>query len=359
MDKTVSRSERESNFELLRIIAMFMIICFHFALKGGFTTDGFGANQYCKDILLTFGKIGVNVFMLISGYFMVKSKRKVKKVIKLACISVFYTLLGNIVMLLNGAVTSEEFVKSKLIFLIPLYPEIYNIYWFVTTYLIIYILSPYLNIFLNAMDKKTYREFLMVILVIWCIIPTVFWKMFGETGGLFYFNNLIWMVTIYCIGAYYRLYGGAENTGKHKNIYVYSSIVSFLLIMAFILLAEMFPEALKSVLSTIRYFYPTNTIMLTVFSVSLFNIFRLMKLGCRPKLNFIAGTTLGIYMFHDGEWNDILWKFMRSLPYNTGIISVDVVIGAVIVMAAGILVDIVRQGLEKVTVTKILDKAEM
>lgn len=166
MDKTVSRSERESSFELLRIIAMFMIICFHFAFKGGFAADGFAADRYCKDILLTFGKIGVNVFMLISGYFMVRSKRNVKKIIKMACVSVFYTLLGNIILLLNGVVTADEFVSDKLIFLIPLYPEIFNIYWFVTAYLIVYILSPYLNILLTAMDKKTYREFLMVILTI-------------------------------------------------------------------------------------------------------------------------------------------------------------------------------------------------
>lgn len=183
--------------------------------------------------------------------------------------------------------------------------------------------------------------------------------MFGDTSSTFYFNDLLWIVIVYCIGAYYRLHGGLENTGKHKHIYVYSSIVSFLLMAAFIALAEMFPESFGDVLSDIRRFYPANTIMITVFSVSLFNVFRLLKLGCRPKLNFIAGTTLGIYMFHDGEWNPVLWSFMRSLPYITGIIAVDVIIGAVLVMAAGMLVDIIRQALEKVTVTKILDKAEI
>lgn len=77
---------RSSNFEILRIIAMIMIVAHHFSVHGGF--EMYISSLQLNTIFLQFlqfgGKIGVNIFVLISGYFLINTDNiKVKKIIKL------------------------------------------------------------------------------------------------------------------------------------------------------------------------------------------------------------------------------------------------------------------------------------
>ena len=76
---------RESNIELLRILAMIMIIAHHFACHSNFdfplTEVTF--NRVWIQFMHLGGKIGVDVFVLISGYFLINQKEiKVNKVLK-------------------------------------------------------------------------------------------------------------------------------------------------------------------------------------------------------------------------------------------------------------------------------------
>ena len=63
---------RSSNFELLRIISIFMIICFHCSFHGQFQTSG--ENKIIINFFNQLGELGVNCFILISGYFYYESK---------------------------------------------------------------------------------------------------------------------------------------------------------------------------------------------------------------------------------------------------------------------------------------------
>ena len=75
MEKT---GQRESNIELLRILAMAGIIILHFNnpdMGGGFSYAAYGS---LNSILLYFLEIvficGVDVFLMITGYFMLKKQ---------------------------------------------------------------------------------------------------------------------------------------------------------------------------------------------------------------------------------------------------------------------------------------------
>ncbi len=77
---------RQSNIELLRIIAMLIIIAHHFAVHSGFefSNDAVTVNRLWIQFIQIGGKTGVNVFVLISGYFLITSKTlKTSKAIKL------------------------------------------------------------------------------------------------------------------------------------------------------------------------------------------------------------------------------------------------------------------------------------
>lgn len=78
--------ERHSNLELLRIISMLFILSHHLSVHGDFK-DIWITILLNNKIWLRFiqleGKVGVNIFVMISGYFLVSSNRiKLSKVLK-------------------------------------------------------------------------------------------------------------------------------------------------------------------------------------------------------------------------------------------------------------------------------------
>lgn len=89
---TDKRRIRQSNFELLRIIAMLLIVLHHSMIHGTLTTPGKvvldTGNPFTFGIynFLAFGgKVGVYIFVLITGYFMINSKIAGVPVIKFFC----------------------------------------------------------------------------------------------------------------------------------------------------------------------------------------------------------------------------------------------------------------------------------
>lgn len=75
--KYVKKAPRQSNLELSRILAMYLIVMHHFSVHGGVSIWSGSAplsfNFYLDQLLSTGGKIGVNLFVLITGYFLAKN----------------------------------------------------------------------------------------------------------------------------------------------------------------------------------------------------------------------------------------------------------------------------------------------
>ena len=78
--KTKSSLHRDSNIELFRIITMFFIVAHHYVVNSGLTLDDgpiaanpLSANSIFLLLFGAWGKIGINCFVMITGYFMCKS----------------------------------------------------------------------------------------------------------------------------------------------------------------------------------------------------------------------------------------------------------------------------------------------
>ena len=86
-------NQRQSNFEFLRILAIIMIIFHHIAAHSNFSSPSETTFLYIVFIRMG-GKIGVNIFVLISGYFLINAEKiKIKKILKLWGQIIFYSLL--------------------------------------------------------------------------------------------------------------------------------------------------------------------------------------------------------------------------------------------------------------------------
>lgn len=84
-DMPSEKKKRESNLELMRIIMMLLIIAHHYVVNSGITSlynfSNITGNMIFLQCIGFSGKIMINCFILITGYFSIKGKFSFEKVI--------------------------------------------------------------------------------------------------------------------------------------------------------------------------------------------------------------------------------------------------------------------------------------
>ena len=178
---------------------MLLIISHHIFVHGGGNNIDFsaGINRYIGQCFNFAGCLGVDIFFILSGYFMVSGKFRLKKFLKLNFAAMFYSVLALLLVIFVWHGKQDINAVFKAVF-----PAYLNNYWFIAIYAVIYVLSPFFNKLINQLDKKHFTA-MTVIMFIWvCVIPAVSFRMK---------ITLLWnwfLTGIYCyfIGAYLRKY---------------------------------------------------------------------------------------------------------------------------------------------------------
>ena len=219
IEDVVSQAERQANIELLRIVATIFILVYHFCVHGAISEIYVHTtNKITSFFLYTEGQVGVNIFFLITGYFMINSKMKIKKVIKFALqVSFFSGLIALYAMYQTKQDFNPELIRAYFM------PITSNIYWFPTCYVGIYLLSPFLNKLILALGKDGCKKALILCTIFWSILPMVF-NIYFLTSE-FHFG-----IFFYIIGAYIRLYNfDFKNNKTAKLISIFHPICMFAL----------------------------------------------------------------------------------------------------------------------------------
>lgn len=344
--------ERKSNIELLRIISILLIISFHYVYKGGLTFEKFCFNEFLVKIFWMFGELGVNLFILITGYFLSKGKISYKKIIYLILEINFYHLILTFI----GIKLNIKKITGIKQLICSFFPTLFNQYWFITAYIIIYLMAPYFNILIESMEKRVYKKFIIITLLLWCIIPTIFGILYNSTETLLYYNRLIWLIIMYFVGAYMRIHSINLINTKKKSLIV--SSVSFLLMLISILVIGKFNIFFKKVGTTeIAYFWRPNTILMFLLSISIFKIFLDIDIKNNRIINKIASTTLGIYIIHDSLLNKyIFYNIFKSNTYeNSKFLILNIIYATFVIFVVCVIIDLIRQLIEKYIVKKILE----
>lgn len=209
------KSKRNSSLELLRIISMVLIVAHHYAIHG-FDRNllDYNYNKYIIDFFIIGGKLGVNCFVLISAYFMIESKITLKKLMKLWTEIWSYSIV--ILIIFYIWLVPDNFISFKVI-IKNIFPVVYSQYWFMTNYIVLMILSPYLNKCIKMIDKDTHQSLILVLTIMWSIILTLFPK--SDLG----FSFLGWFIFLYIIACtfVFKLYASFK-----KSINRYSYILN-------------------------------------------------------------------------------------------------------------------------------------
>lgn len=294
----MEKQERKSNLELLRIISMILIILHHFGYNGNYNSSSL-IGSFFIDFTILGGKIGVAIFILITGYFMIENKWNVKKLIKIILETVFYSIGIALVFQILGIAKMNA--RGIFHFLTPV---IHDNYWFVTTYVLLYLFIPFINKMLKSLSKEEYKKFILLMIIIQYIIPRIFSiKIFLSHLGTF--------ILIYAIGAYIKMYPNAyfENIKRNRKIALLSYLLLYFIVIVIDYLKikyNLFSERINT-----AYLVDINSIMVLLISVHLFLWFLKLDIKQNKIINTIAKSTFGIYIIHEHAfikelvWNDI------------------------------------------------------
>lgn len=158
---------RNSSIELLRILALFMVIMIHYANQLLKLIDN-DFNYHTLLFLRSFSSPAVDLFLLISGYFMVTNNtRYVGKPLSLLLQVVYRNLFIFTLLMLFGYLTFN--FKSLLFYLVPMsyYPLLF---------VVVYLISPYINMMLLQLKKisdKALRTFCLILFLLFSVYPTM------------------------------------------------------------------------------------------------------------------------------------------------------------------------------------------
>lgn len=214
----MTETNRKSNFELLRIIAMCMIILIHLASAADLSNLGLsgGFGHILGAGIVGICNIGVSCFCLISGYFGMKFS--LRKFLKLEIMMIIYSLCETYILMrifpeeMQGAALLEQLVKS-------FFPFISRKYWFYSCYMCVFLFSNYIQKFIDMLTKEKLEKFIGLSLLIFSLLPTIFYFEIMQDGG----KGLIQMTLLYIIGRYIHLYKN-DPINKPKTILLFFAL---------------------------------------------------------------------------------------------------------------------------------------
>lgn len=190
---------RLSNIELFRIVCMILIVMWHINIGTGESKsiDTWSTGNFIN----AFSAVGVNCFILISGYFGIAIKKK--GLIKIISQCLYYSVLISVA----AAIIFHTHIDYKSM----CFPLSSNVWWFMTTYLMLYITSPLINKGLEQMKLKE-MSLIVLSLTIVCVWMGFCFKNTNNPSGHSYLQFLY----IYVIGRFIRLITSSESFSKSK-----------------------------------------------------------------------------------------------------------------------------------------------
>ena len=307
--------ERQSNFELMRLISMFFIVGWHVIMRGGIFKTGSELSGMISNIIMGIMIVHVNSLFFITGYFNGdKDHVSTKKAFKLIGMIWFYRVAFLALFLYLGILPISNILIGE-----ELFPLDLNNYWFMSTYLIIYMVSPYLNKIIKNMEEKEYFNFITILFIILSVLPAISNLKAVNNDGF----NIIQFSLVYFIGGYFKKFPLKNNYHfKKLSEKKLRYLLIFLFFFVFFIRLSIYyfgdkllsfkAEEIKYIGTIItnsyfRYSSPLVIIQSCIYCL-IFETFDFKS----KIINLSAKLTLGIYLVHENIFvREKLYDFLR------------------------------------------------
>ena len=311
------RCERDSSLELLKIVCMVGIVASHVVQSllpcGGGSVSGPLEATSCIDFriaspdpaiwvlvaLRTLGAWGNTVFVVCSAWFLCKSPTvRLSKVIRMVLDVLTISVVALILALMCGIQPiATDIIKS-------LFPTTFEVNWFVTCYLFLYVLHPALNWIFEKLGKRGHAALVGVLVVFYMFVPAVY------NGGLLFKTELVTMVMEYTIVAYARYYLPETLANKKLNWILF--LVGTLGALCAIVLLEQAGLRVGLLSDKMLHFDINGDPFLFLSVFGLFNLLRARPF-VNARVNHCASLMLLVYLIHE---NLMLRAYVRPAVWD-------------------------------------------
>lgn len=289
-----------------------------------------GVNYVLIELTYIIACIAVNCYVLITGYFCInKTELRWNGIIKTIIATLFYSIVFLVLAwLLGKEVTTSSIINS----LLPIHQEQY---WFVTAYVGLMLIAPFISRLVSVLNKKQYQILLALLFVL------SFEYLYGRVyAGL---RSIIFFSFLFLIAGYVKLYGVPQKWKENKGIVVL--IIWFVLFGIATLTNIVFCPKDEFLLRS-----SSNDCMILFLSVAVFVYFAYTDISYKPLviLSKISPYVFGVYLVHDNPiFRKDLWAAV--MPEHTVLpIAFNCLFVALIIFFIGVGVDFVRQQLFRV-----------
>ncbi len=304
--------ERHSGIELLKVMAMLVIVLSHviqsigqrsadYPMYNSMIIDLTEVTEKPQHIVMaliwSMVMWGVNVFFVASAWFLCERKKPdMRKPLRLAADVWVVSAIFLVLYLFSGIPVSGKLIVKSL------FPNMFSNNWFITCYLLVYLLHPLINTLCEHIDKK--MHFIIVLAGLgYCVITTV-------SEDFLFYSKLIIAVIVYLSVAYIRKYEceRADNTGLNRTV----CVVCLVLDVFIILVINMLGHKVGMLEHELMHMQKLQNPLLIIMAIASFNLFRNISMHS-GAVNHISGLTLYIYIIHE---NILFRTYTRPMIWN-------------------------------------------
>ena len=205
IDKLNKPKERQAGIDFYKILCCFPITTIHlFGYSEFLLNESITVPNFMVAVLLSAAnRIGTSGFVFISGYYLsdkgtkIDLKRIINFILELNFISVFVFL---VVLLFNKNFSFNLLIKS-------IFPLLTQHFLYPFNYIVLLLLSPYLNLFIEKSNKQQLSGIIAILVSITCVFLKfdVFYSSSTFLGHSS--HGFLWWILLYFSAAWYKRYG--------------------------------------------------------------------------------------------------------------------------------------------------------
>lgn len=303
-----NKTVRQSNIELLRIVAMWLVLvvhtCFYSLGQPSHETVACAPlESFLRIAGQAFSVVCVNVFVMISGWFGIHPRWKGLASFLYQCVFIAAAVYG--ILMLTGQSFTWAQIKHDVI-----YP---NSYWFVYAYLWLYLLSPVLNRFMETAPRKEVKR----LLIAFFLFQTLYGCWPFELGYIAKGYSPISFIGLYLLTRYVRIYQPSWSKYSKRidaEFYAVASLLPAVILFAYVGLS---PDG-EDLSTLYRIFLSYTSPLVIATSLSLLLFFSKMRFQSR-LINYTASSAFAVYLVHCHP--SILGEFFKNTVVNIHIMN--------------------------------------
>lgn len=296
---------RDSNLELYRIICMVLIVAHHFVVNSGVAlADGpmsKAPHSFNTLFLLLFGawgKVGINCFLMITGYYMCKSRITIRKFLKLFLEVFFYAVVIYIIFLVTGY---ETFSITRLLSLSPVWDLELN---FTSCFIVFYLTIPFWTLLVQKMNKRLHQLLLILLLGVYTILGSF-------PGFHVIFNYVTWFGIVFLMASYIRLY--PHPLFEKRSLWGWLTLVNIVFAMVSIVVLHYIMPSESSVTSCYTLVSDSNKLFAVTVAISSFLWFKNINMSRSRFINAIGASTFGVLLIHTSSNAMRKWLWQETV----------------------------------------------